>query len=36
MKWNEVTGIDWACDDANADDAMWIVLLDKIKQELHL
>lgn len=36
MKWNEINGIDWACDDANAEDAIWIVPSDKIKQELQL
>ncbi len=36
MQWSEVTGIDWAREDADVGDAMWIVPSDKIKQELHL
>lgn len=36
MQWSEVVGVDWNNDYANAQDAMWIVPSDKIKQELHL
>ncbi|OYX65286.1 MAG: integrase [Sphingomonadales bacterium 32-64-17] len=36
MQWDDITGIDWADEDADSSEALWVIPAERMKQELHL